>query len=106
MGSCSKNTSAREMIPKGRVDWKAERDRIDLAAVVTRLLGPAPGRRGERGRKLWWACPFHEDRNPSLVVEPGKHWWRCYGCDARGDAVELVRRLNPGWSFPETVAFL
>jgi hypothetical protein len=90
----------------GRIDWAAERERIDLAAVATRFLGPAPGRRGERGRKLWWACPFHEDHNPSLCVEPGKPWWRCYGCDAKGDAVDLARRLNPGWSFPEAVAFL
>ena len=33
-----------------RIDWKTERERIDLAAVATSLLGPAPGRRGERGR--------------------------------------------------------
>ena len=48
------------------------RDRIDLAAVATALLGPAPGRRGERGRRLWWRCPFHDDQNPSFCVDPGK----------------------------------
>ena len=88
-----------------RVDWKAERDRIDLADVLTRLLGPPPGRRGERGRRLWWSCPFHEDANPSLSVDPGKPWWRCYGCDARGDAATLVMKLN-GRTFPEALAFL
>src|SRR5437764_8934423 len=89
-----------------RIDWKIDRERIDLAAVATRLLGPAPGRRGERGRRLWWNCPFHEDSNPSLAVDPGKSWWRCYGCDAHGDAVDLVRRMNPGMTFPEAIAFL
>ena len=34
-----------------RLDWPAIRDRIDLAAVATALLGPAPGRRGEKSRR-------------------------------------------------------
>ncbi len=94
-----------EMFVPDRIDWNAERDRIDLAAVATRLLGPAPGRRGERGRKLWWACPFHEDANPSFCIVPGKAWWRCYGCGAKGDAPSLVMRLE-GMTFPEAVAYL
>src|SRR4051794_41014069 len=77
-----------------RADWKTERGRIDLAEVATRLLGPAPGRRGERGPKLWWCCPLHRDRNPSFCVEPGKPWWRCYGCGESGDAATLVMRLK------------
>jgi hypothetical protein len=85
--------------------WKDDRERIDLAAVATKLMGPAPGRRGERGRKLWWSCPFHEDTNPSLCVEPGKPYWRCYGCDAHGDAANLVMRLE-GLTFPEAVRWL
>jgi hypothetical protein len=53
-----------------RIDWRAVRDTINLAEVATRLLGPAPGRLGERsGRRLWWPCPFHEDRNPSFCVK-------------------------------------
>src|SRR4051812_21075727 len=91
-----------------RVDWKAERDRIDLAPVMTRLRGPAPGRRGERSRrKLWWSCPLgtHEDLNPSFCVEAGMPWWRCYGCGERGDAAALVMRLC-GMTFPEAVAYL
>ncbi len=89
----------------GRIDWAALRDRIDLAAVATNLMGSAPGRRGERGRRLWWSCPIHEDANPSFAVDPGKAWWRCYGCDAKGDAANLVMHLQ-GMTFPEAVAWL
>ena len=88
-----------------RTDWKTERERIDLAAVATSLLGPAPGRRGERGRKLWWNCPFHPDANPSFCVEPGKPWWKCWGCGESGDAATLVMRLE-GKSFLEAVVTL
>src|SRR4051812_40247498 len=87
-------------------DWSAVRDGIDLAEVATRLMGPAPGRRGERSGRLWWVCKFHDDNNPSLCIKPGGHQWRCFGCGAKGDAVELVRRLNPGMTFPEAVRFL
>src|SRR5262245_52323782 len=88
-----------------RIDWKVERERVDLAVVATRLLGAAPGRRGERGRRLWWHCPFHEDANPSLAVDPGKPWWKCFGCGAHGDAVTLVMKLRRV-SFPEAVKII
>jgi hypothetical protein len=88
-----------------RVDWKAERDRIDLASVATRLLGPAPGRCGQRGRRLWWNCPFHDDPNPSFCVDPGMTWWRCFGCGEHGDAATLVMKLE-GLSFPEAITSL
>jgi hypothetical protein len=89
------------------VEWRAVRGQVDLGAVATRLLGPVPGRRGERGRKLWWRCPLgtHEDRNPSFCVTPGKPWWKCWGCGESGDAAALVMRLQ-GVSFPEAVAYL
>lgn len=88
-----------------RIDWPAVRDRIDLAPIATALLGPAPGRRGERGRRLWWRCPFHDDPNPSWMVDPGKPWWRCYGCGAHGDVVDLVMRLR-GAGFREAVEWI
>ncbi len=88
-----------------RMDWKTEREGIDLVAVATKLLGPAPGRHGERGRKLWWSCPFHADSNPSFSIEPGKPWWKCWGCGESGDAANLVMRVD-GKSFPEAVAYL
>lgn len=85
-----------------RDDWKSERDRIDLATVATSLLGPAPGRRGERGRKLWWPCPFHNDANPSFGIDPGKPTWKCWGCGEHGDAANLLMRLER-LTFPEAV---
>jgi DNA primase len=82
----------------GRHDWidaDAVRDRIDLESVTIALLGPAPGRRGQRGsRRLWWLCPFHQDTNPSFCVTPLKRLWQCFGCGASGDAFQLVMRLK------------
>jgi DNA primase len=88
-----------------QTEWQAERDRIDLAAVATNLLGPPHGRRGERGRRLWWRCPFHEDKNPSFCIDPAKPRWRCFGCNERGDAAALVMRLQRV-TFPEAIVYL
>ncbi len=89
----------------GRIDWQVERDRIDLADVATSLLGPPPGRNGERGRRLWWRCPFHGDQNPSFVIEPGKPTWHCFGCGEHGDAASLVMKLEH-LTFPEALTYL
>ena len=90
-----------------QIDWKAERERIDLAAAVTKLIGPASKRRGESGRKLWWSCPLgtHPDANPSFCIDPGKPWWKCWGCGESGDAANLVMRLE-SMTFPESVNYL
>src|ERR1700687_5494985 len=89
---------------KHRVDWSAERDRIDLAKVAWDLLGPAQGRRGERSR-LWWRCPFHEDRNPSFAIRPGPTTWHCFGGGEHGDAISLLMRIK-GCTYPEARAYL
>jgi DNA primase len=41
-------------------------------------------------------CPVHRGDNPrAFVVSHSKNLWRCFtGCDAGGDVVELVRRLD------------
>ena len=89
------------------IDWKTERERIDLATVATALLGPASGRRGEHGRRMWWSCPLgtHDDRNPSFAIDPGQPFWRCFGCGESGDAANLLMRVQ-GIGFPEAVRAL
>lgn len=98
--------SVRNLSPPTRTNWSTLRGCIDLAKVATDLLGPAPGRRGERGKHLWWPCPFHEDRNPSFCVTPGRSAWQCYGCGKFGDAITLVRHFNPTWSFQQAMVYL
>ncbi len=49
------------------------------------------------GENLIGLCPFHDDREPSLVVTPSKNLWNCLGaCNAGGDVirwVELTERV-------------
>jgi hypothetical protein len=82
-----------------RIDWNDIKGRVDLARVATALLGPAAKR---QGRRLLWPCPFHDDRDPSFEVDPGRQTWRCWPCNLGGDAPALVMKRN-GVTFPEAV---
>lgn len=37
------------------------------------------------GKDLVGLCPFHEDREPSLVITPEKNLWHCLGACQSGD---------------------
>jgi DNA primase len=78
------------------VDTKTLLERIDVAALIERDLGP-PVRR--EGRWLKWTCPFHDDRKtPSLGVAGNR--WKCFGCSRSGDAIDWVRERE-GLGFQE-----
>jgi len=49
-----------------------------------------------RGDQLYGPCPVHGGDNPTaFVVSITKNLWRCFTqCDAGGDVIELVRRLD------------
>lgn len=69
------------------------RKETDLAALVS----GANVRLRRDGGDLRGLCPFHDDHSPSLVVftgGDGEQRFRCYGCEAKGDAIEWVRRLE------------
>jgi hypothetical protein len=82
-----------------RIDWRDIKGRVDLARIATALLGTAAKRQGCR---LLWPCPFHNDRNPSMEVDPQRGTWKCWPCNLGGDAATLVMKRN-GVGFPEAV---
>lgn len=61
----------------------------------------------KRGDRLIGPCPIHGGDNPSaFVVSISKNLWYCFsGCQAGGDVIDLVRRLDH-LSYRETAARL
>jgi DNA primase len=50
-------------------------------------------------------CPLHDERTPSFTISPAKQLFKCFGCDAGGDALSLVQ-LKEGLDFPAALEFL
>ena len=61
----------------------------------------------KRGDQLFAPCPVHGGDNPgAFVVSLSKNLWHCFTkCDAGGDIVELVRRLD-GKTYRQTAQYL
>src|SRR5690606_5692872 len=56
----------------------------------------------KNGKGYTGLCPFHEDTNPSLSVNPSKNLWQCFGCGTGGDIIRFVELFDKV-SFPEAV---
>ena len=39
-------------------------------------------------------CPFHADKNASLMVDVDKNFWHCFGCQESGDAYKFHKQYQ------------
>ena len=44
-------------------------------------------------------CPFHNDTKPSLKIHLDKKIFHCFGCDAKGNILDFVRRMEHGFQY-------
>jgi DNA primase len=47
-----------------------------------------------RGQNYVARCPFHQDRTPSFVVFPFTRSFHCFGCQAHGDALTFLMKIE------------
>ena len=58
------------------------------------------------GADLIGLCPFHDDREPSLVISPQKNLWHCLGaCQTGGSVIDWVMKAE-GVSFRHAAELL
>jgi len=70
-------------------DVERVREATDLVALIGEQL--ALKRVGARYRGL---CPFHQEKTPSFYVNPELGVYKCFGCNASGDAITFVRETE------------
>lgn len=46
----------------------------------------------KRGRNFITLCPFHQDKDPSLIITPEKNLWHCLGCGAGGSVIDFIMK--------------
>src|SRR3954462_5272666 len=46
------------------------------------------------GSRYVGMCPFHNDRDPSMNVNPRMGIYKCFACGAGGDAIKFVQEFE------------
>ena len=83
-----------------------EVERLKREVSVQRLAEARGIKLRRLGADLHGLCPFHDDRNPSLVITPAKNLWHCLGaCSMGGTAIDWVMKAE-GISFRHAVELL
>lgn len=72
-------------IPEHIIDEILER--VDLVALVGRHVELKKSGKSFKGR-----CPFHDEKSASFYVTPEMKRFKCFGCQAGGDAIAFVQR--------------
>lgn len=57
----------------------AELDLLEREVFLVRLAEASSIALKQRGKDYLGLCPFHDDKEPSLVISPQKNLWHCLG---------------------------
>ena len=73
------------LIPEHKIQEVLER--VDLVAVISRHVELKKSGRSFKGK-----CPFHQEKSASFHVTPDIRRFKCFGCQAGGDAIAFIQR--------------
>jgi DNA primase len=65
--------------------WEDIKSRVAVEDVISEYIQIKPA-----GANFRCVCPFHQEKNPSLIISPSKSIWHCFGCGAGGDIFKFV----------------
>jgi DNA primase catalytic core len=72
-----------------------EIERLKREISLQRLAEAKGVKLKRHGENLLGLCPFHDDRNPSLVITPSKNLWHCLGaCQAGGSVIDWTMKAE------------
>ena len=75
------------MIPHEYIEELTRRtDIVELVGSYVQLK--------RKGRLYGGLCPFHSEKTPSFYVYPDTQSFYCFGCQAAGDAISFVKKIN------------
>jgi DNA primase len=89
-------------VPRYSESTKAAiKNAIDIVSLLAEYGLPAH----RLGSKLKTLCPFHDDHNPSLELNPERQSYKCWSCGAGGDVFTFVQEYERV-DFPEAIRML
>lgn len=84
---------------------RATLDTIRQSADLIGLFRSGGTEVKREGKRFKACCPFHDDRTPSLSIDPERGTYYCFACGQKGDALDYVQRTEH-LSFPEAARSL
>ncbi|MBD2700105.1 hypothetical protein IC229_05630 [Spirosoma sp. BT702] len=76
------------------------RQQVDIVTIIGELIELKKAGSNHRG-----CCPFHNEKTPSLNVNPRRQIYKCFGCGKAGDVFGFVMDLKR-MSFSEAVQYV
>lgn len=76
-------------------------DRVRQATDLVELVG-AVTKVKRSGRSHMAICPFHQEKSPSMSLDPGRGLYHCFGCQKGGDVFTFLEETQ-GLDFNEAV---
>lgn len=81
------------------------KERVRAATDIVDLVSGYNLDLRRQGRGYVALCPWHQDRRPSLQVNPERQIWKCWVCDIGGDVFNFVMKQE-GIGFSEAIKLL
>ena len=72
-------------------------DLVELVAEVTKVK--------RSGRSVMAVCPFHQEKTPSMSIDPSRGLYHCFGCGKSGDLFRFIQETQ-GLDFSDSVELL
>src|SRR5205085_7449528 len=79
-----------DCMPQAFIDFGYVKEHASFEPILAhynlQLLG--------RGKDRAVLCPFHRERKPSCKIELERRVFHCFGCEAKGNLLEFVVRME------------
>jgi DNA primase len=86
------------------VTYGDAKEQVRQATDIVELVGKHLDLR-RAGSNYVGRCPWHDDRRPSLQVNPNRQTWKCWVCNIGGDVFSFVMKRE-GCDFREALQML
>jgi DNA primase len=82
------------------------RDQVKTSVDIVKVIGEYVRLKRMGGTGRWTGlCPFHQEKTPSFNVNQTHQFYKCFGCDAKGDVFNFLMQID-GLTFPEALKSL
>ena len=78
------------------------KSQLNIVEVIGQYV---PLKRQGSGVRYVGLCPFHSENTPSFNVNGTLGFYKCFGCDAKGDVFKFIQERE-SLTFPETLKLL